>query len=123
MRQRILESGHLHVSPAALCVFPTLIFLLMPVSAIHDGVQELLELKQLYEKAAGKPYGPPPSPSKGKGKSTSDSKGDKAQEKHLDTKKASKEAKRVSTWYAPQHQHTYYRHHRHHYRYPHISAG
>lgn len=84
------------------------------LSAFDYGVQELLELKQLYEKAAGKPYGPPPSPGKGKGKGKGESKGDKAKEKHLDTKKASKEAKRVSI-YSVYFQHHYdrCRHRRH----------
>lgn len=56
--------------------------------------QELLELKQLYEKATGDAYGPPPSSGKSKGKKKSA--GGRGQEKQVDTKKADKEAKRVS---------------------------
>lgn len=55
--------------------------------------QELLELKQLYEKAVGEPYGPPQSQAKGESKKKE--KG-KDEGKKVDTKKAAKEAKRVS---------------------------
>lgn len=63
--------------------------------------QELLELKQLYQKATGEAFGPPGKTEKtekktGGPKGGPRGAGHEGQKKQVDTKKADKEAKRVS---------------------------